>query len=198
MSDPNFDWGSLGDEWRAQPSVGIDVDRLRAEVRKRGRNLRRALLGEVALTLASLATLAWLMLKTDTSDPMMLVFALLVPTSIGFQLWSLWLRRRQLRDDGLDAAAMLELEIGRVNTGLRYWRHGTWYGVLLLLGVYALALSGLDGAKPMHASGMIGGAIGGGLGVLVSAVTSWYKHRGARSRLAYLRELQAQLNDGEV
>ena len=196
MNDANFDWAALGDEWRAQPDAGIDVERLRAEVRKRGRGLRRALLAEVAFTLASLAALAWLMLKTDPGDPMMTVFALLIPTSIGFQLWSLWLRRQQLRDDGLDATAMLELEIGRVNTGLRYWRHGTWFGVLLLLGIYAVALNALAGANPMHSAGLFGGTIGGGIGVLISALTSWLKYRGARRRLARLRELQAQLGDG--
>ena len=134
--------------------------------------------------------------KKNPADPMMTVFALLIPTSIGFQLWSLWLRRRQLSDDGLDAAAMLELEIGRVNAGLRYWRHGTWFGALLMLAVFAIVLSGLSNASPMHAGGLIGGAIGGGLGLLVSAVLAWFKHRSGRRRLVYLRELQAQLSDG--
>ncbi|UHQ22956.1 hypothetical protein LVB77_20285 [Lysobacter sp. 5GHs7-4] len=193
MSDTNFDWAALGDEWRAQPDAGIDVERLRADVRKRGRSLRRALLGEVLLTLAILAALVWLIVQTETGDPMRTILVAMIPISIGFQLWSLWLRRRQLRDDGLDVAAMLELEIGRVNASLRYWRHGTWSALLLMLAVFAFAL--VD-AQPKQIGGLVGGAVGGGLGALFSAAMGWFKHRSGRRRLAYLRELQAQLRDG--
>ncbi|RDZ27364.1 hypothetical protein [Lysobacter silvisoli] len=196
MSDADFDWTALGDEWRAQSGAGIDVDRLREEVGKRGRALRKAVYGELSLTVATLAAIAWLMLKTAPSDAMLLVFALLIPTSIGFQAWSLWLRRRQLRDDGLDAAAMLELEIDRANTSLRYWRYGTWFGVLLILVVFAIVIGALPQEHARDVHGNTGALVGGGLGVLVSACMAWFKARRNIPRLAYLRELQEQLRDG--
>lgn len=196
MSDADFDWTALGDEWRAQPGAGIDVDRLREEVGKRGRALRKAVYGELGVTVATLAAIVWLMLKSAPSDAMMLVFALLIPTSIGFQIWSLWLRRRQLRDDGLDAAAMLALEIDRTVTSLRYWRYGTWFGVLLFLVVYVIMLGALPQEQTRDVHGNTGALVGGGLGVLVSAGMAWFKARRNLPRLAYLRELQAQLRDG--
>lgn len=195
MNDAEFDWTSLGDEWRAQAASPIDVDRLREEVGKRGRNLRRALLGEIALTMMSVATLVWLIVKADSSDPMLPIFVLLIPVSIGFQGWSLWLRRRQWRDQGLDTAAMLQLDIDRVQAGMRYWRQGTWIGLLLWLGICALTVIGIPGSDPRHLGGMVGGVIGGAIGLLVSVVTAWFKSRSGQRRLARLRELQRQLSD---
>ncbi|MEG3789520.1 hypothetical protein V1318_05260 [Lysobacter sp. CCNWLW3] len=195
MSDANFDWGRLGDEWRAQPDTGIDVDRLREEVSRRGRNLRRALLGEVALTAMSVATLVWLILKAEASDPMRPVFVLLIPVSIAFQAWSLWLRRRQWRDEGLDTAAMLQLDIDRIQAGMRYWRQGTWIGLLLWLGVCAFAVLGIPDSDPRQLSGIVGGVIGGAIGVLISVAMAWLKSRSGRRRLARLLELQRQLSD---
>lgn len=195
MNDAEFDWTSLGDEWRAQAASPIDVERLREEVGKRGRNLRRALLGELALTVMSVATLVWLIVRADPADPMLPVLVLLIPVSIGFQAWSLWLRRRQWRDQGLDTAAMLQLDIDRVQAGMRYWRQGTWIGLLLWLGICALTIIGISDSDPRHLSGMVGGVIGGAVGLLVSVVTAWFKSRSGQRRLARLRELQRQLSD---
>lgn len=195
MNDAEFDWTSLGDEWREQAASPIDVDRLREEVSKRGRSLRRALLGEIAVTVLSVAALIGLIVKAESSDPMLPVFALLIPVSIGFQAWSLWLRRRQWRDQGLDTAAMLQLDIDRVQASMRYWRQGTWIGLLLWLGICALTAIGIPDSDSRHLSGMVGGVIGGAIGLLVSVVMAWFKSRSGQRRLARLRELQQQLSD---
>lgn len=195
MNDAEFDWTSLGDEWRAQAASPIDVDRLHEEVSKRGRSLRRALLGEMALTLLSVAMLIALIVKAEPSDPMLPILILLIPVSIGFQGWSLWLRRRQWRDQGLDTAAMLQLDIDRVQASMRYWRQGTWIGLLLWLGICALTVVGIPDSDPRQLSGMAGGVIGGAIGLLVSVVMAWHKSRSGKRRLARLRELQRQLSD---
>jgi len=112
----NQDWQALSDAWRDQATPTIDMDALRREVGKQGRYLRRMLALEVGLTVLLLVFFAWALLRPDNTLVEYLLlggFAFLLIVYEGFVLW---IRRRELSDTGLDAQALLDLEIRRAGT----------------------------------------------------------------------------------
>ena len=195
------DWQSLGDEWREQTVSTLDVDALRTEVNRRGRRLRLAMINEVVMCVVALALCAWALRHPGRADiaPAMVIGAMLVLA--GFQAWSLWIRRRQLGDRGLDAAAMVALEIERARTSLRYWRMSTWVTLGLWVGLYAAVLSDvmapelLDPRPLGQFNKWVGSLVGGAFVLLASALWAWWLGRRTGARLVRLRRLQDEMRD---
>lgn len=196
MNDLQHDWQSLGEEWRGQDAPGIDIDALRAEAARRGTKLKLALGLEVATSIAVVAALA--VIIGGGTEPRLFNALCVVMTVavVAFQAWSLWIRRRQLRDEGLDAAALLALESERARTSLRYWRYGMWVGLVLWLLTCAVGVTLAWQAGASELGRLIGGMTGGGIGLVLSALMAWYITRKARARLLQLRALQDELGDG--
>lgn len=196
------DWQSLGDEWRGQAVGKVDVEALRTEANRRGGRLRWAMLNEVVMCMVALALCAWALRHPARTGlaPTMVIGAMLV--LVGFQAWSLWIRRRQLGDSGLDAGAMVALEIERARTSLRYWRVSTWVTAGLWAGLYAAALLDITAPefrdpRPMHPLGTwVGAQVGGAIALLGSALWAWWLGRRNRARLARLRKLQDEMRRG--
>lgn len=193
------DWQSLGDEWRGQTVSRVDVNALRAEVDRRGRRLRWAMVNEVVMCIAALALCLWTLRHPGQAGiaPAVVIGAMLV--LVGFQCWSLWIRRRQLGDSGLDAGAMVALEIARARTSLRYWQMSTWVALGLWGGLYAVAMLDIISPefrdpRPVYPLGKWIGALGASAVVLLaSALWAWWLGRRNRARLARLSRLQAEI-----
>lgn len=196
------DWETLGADWRAQAAPKIDVDALRREAGRRGRHLRWALAAEVLVTVTALGILAWAALRPGGEVFSPAVLGVVAALLVGCQGWSLWIRRRQVRDSGLDVRALLQLERDRIFTSLRYWRVNVWVVALAWIGLCAMLLWGL--AAPTGDGGVAGQSppelawiVLANLPVLLgSALFGWWWCRRSRARLARLRALQDALDDG--
>jgi len=115
----------------------------------------------------------------------------------GFQCWSLWSWRRQVSDSGLDAMAMVELEIERSRISLRYWRVSIWLAVAMWVALYALAMLGVSASgadtgdvvarKLVHALGAVG-LVGIGF-----ALWAWWSGRRTRAHLAKMLALRDEM-----
>lgn len=196
--DRHDEWQALGDDWRAQATRTVDVEALRDEVRRRGRRLRWALISEVFGFALALAMGVWA-LRSDPGGMAPAVIIALLLIVAGFQGWSLWIRRRQVNDSGLDATAMVDLEIDRAQTSLRYWRVSIWLSVAMLLALYAAAMLG-GWESDANANAVMAdkwtrslvavGSIGIGF-----AVWAWWLGRRTTARLARLRWLRDELAD---
>jgi uncharacterized membrane protein YfcA len=189
------DWQSLGTQWREQPVHAIDVEALRLEARSRGRRLRLALAAEVLLTVVLVAYIGHAMLAPDLPGRVLAIFAAVTLFLLAYQAWSLWIRRRQLRDPGLDAAALLSLEIDRAQTSIDYWRYGTWLGVLMLaalwVAILVMVLPYTDDDRELGR--LIGGGVGGALAGVGCGVFAWWRARHLRARIAKLQGLRDEL-----
>ena len=187
------DWQRLGEDWRTQPTIAVDIDALRAEVRKRGRRLRVALVNEVIGFALTAALCLWVLASPQRLVAPGLIVGLLVAV-FGFQCWSLWIRHQQVRDSGLDATAMVDLEIARARTSLRYWRVSVWLALAMWMALYLFTM--LGGAweagdvvvrKLFHSLWAVG-LVGVG-----SAFWAWgWGHR-TRTRLARMLRLRDEL-----
>ena len=196
--DKPDDWLALGEDWRAQPAGTIDVDALRDEVRRRGRRLRWALVSELFGFALAMAVGVWVLRSEPAAMAPAVIIGLLLVLA-GFQAWSLWIRRRQVRDSGVDARAMVDLEIARARTSLRYWRVSIWLSVAIWLALYALAMLGAwvaDGsADVVLADKLAGSLVGAGSIGIVFAVWAWWFGRRTRARLLRLLGLRDELRD---
>lgn len=196
------DWATLGADWRAQVAPKIDVDALRREAGRRGRHLRWALTAELLVTAFALGMLTWAALRPGEAVFSPVALVVVAALLLGGQGWSLWIRRRQVRDSGLDARALLQLERDRIATSLGYWRINVWVAALLWVGMGAMLLWGL--AAPTGDGGVAGQSppelawiVLANLPVLLgSAVFGWWWCRRSRVRLARLRALQDAMDDG--
>ena len=197
-ADKHDDWEALGDDWRAQSMGTVDVDALRDEVRRRGRRLRCALISELFGFALAMAVGVWVLRSEPAGMAPAVIIGLLVVLAC-FQGWSLWIRRRQVRDSGLDARAMVDLEIGRARTSLRYWRVSIWLSMAMWLALYAVAMLGAWVADAnadavlthkLARSVVAAGSIGIGF-----AVWAWWLGRRTSARLARLRGLRDELRD---
>ena len=196
-ADKPDDWLALGEDWRAQQGSTLDIDALRAEVRRRGRRLRWALISELFGFALAMALGVWVLMSEPAGVASAVIIGLLVIVT-GFQGWSLWIRRRQVGDSGLDASAMVDLEIDRASTSLRYWRVSIWLSVAMWLALYAVAMLGArvangnaDGVTDKLAGGLVGaGSVGIGF-----AVWAWWLGRRTRARLLRLRALRDEMRD---
>lgn len=196
--DKPDDWLALGDDWRAQATGTVDVDALRAEVRRRGRRLRWALVSELFGFALALAVGVWALRSDPAGIAPAVVIGLLLILA-GFQGWSLWIRRRQVSDSGLDARAMVELEIDRARTSLRYWRVSIWLSMAMWLALYAVATLGVwvadANADAVTADKWAGILIGAGSVGIGFAVWAWWRGRRTSARLVRLRGLRDELRD---
>lgn len=195
-SDAGRDWQSLTTQWREQPVSAIDLSALRTEARNRSRRLRLALAAEVLLTVVLVAYIGRAMLTPELPGGVFGLFVAVIVLLLGYQSWSLWIRRRQLRDQGLDAAALLTLEIDRARTSIDYWRYGTWIGVLMIVtlsaAVASMVLPHID--DPRELDRMIGGGVGGAVAAVGCAVFAWWRGRQMRARIARLLALRDELD----
>lgn len=193
--DTGGDWQSLTAQWREQPISAIDLAALRVEARSRSRRLRLALAAEVLSTGLLVAYIGRAMFAPELPPGARGLFVAVIVILLGYQAWSLWIRRRQLRDQGLDAVALLSLEIDRARTSIAYWRCGTWIGVLMVVALAAAVASMVwpHVDDPRELERMIGGGIGAALTVVGGAVFAWWRGRHTRARIARLHALRDEL-----
>jgi len=190
----NQDWQALSDAWRDQATPTIDMDALRREVGKQGRYLRRMLALEVGLTVLLLVFFAWALLRPDNTLVEYLLlggFAFLLIVYEGFVLW---IRRRELSDTGLDAQALLDLEIRRAGTTHLYWRIGMWTAMAMWLALYAALMAGLSlDWEEVRLAGLIGAVTANVLAFPAVALFGYYRCRQASQRRARYQDLLEQL-----
>ncbi|OHE84714.1 MAG: hypothetical protein A2579_03240 [Lysobacterales bacterium RIFOXYD1_FULL_69_11] len=182
---PQDDWQSLADDWREQPVSRVDVDALLRGIRQRGRRLRWAVGSELAGTLAMLAIAAWASRSPAWNGSFAVLMGVLIAAALVFQGGMLWARRNQMRDIDQNLASMVELDIARGQTTLRYWRTSIWLSLAMLLVLYAVAGSASEKVLP----GVFVGAFPG----LGFAVWAWWRCRGIRLRLARMRRIRDEL-----
>lgn len=194
LRQPADEWQALGEQWRDQAVEAIDVEALRRQVRRRGRHLRAWLSLEVAVTVLGLLLLGWVVFVSGELDRGGRgVMGALAGALVAWQGWSLWIRRRQLDLDGVDAADMLDLEIERARTTIRYWRWGMWAGIALwLLLIGAVMVGSAPGSAMQGALSSPAVTINGTLFGLCG-VFAWWCGRRCRARIRVLEALRAQL-----
>lgn len=192
-SDTAGDWQSLAAQWREQPVATIDLAALRVEARSHGRRLQLALAVEVLFTVVLVAYIGRAMLAPELPGRLLGLFAAVILVLLGYQAWSLWIRRRQLRGPGLDARALLSLEIDRARTSIHYWRYGIWIGVLMLAALWAAVPSMVLPQADDELMRVIGGWLGGALATVGCAAFAWWRGRHLRARIARLQALRDEL-----
>ena len=179
---PQDDWQGLADDWREQPVSRVDVDALLRGIRQRGRRLRWAVASELVGTAAMLGVAAWATRSPAWTGSFALLMGALIAAALMFQAWSLWARRRQVWNGDRDLVAMVELDIARAQTTLRYWRVSIWLSLAMLL-----ALVGLAADKAMSGLPVIWIPATG------FALWAWWRCRHIRERLASMRRIRDEL-----
>lgn len=188
--DPNLDWQALGDAWRGQAVPAIDADAIGREIRRRGRRLRWLVASEAVLTVLMVALCIWITLRPDTSAMDRAVFLGLGAGLVVYQISVLWLRRRQLRDDGRSVADLVDLEIRRTRSGITYWRISLWSGMALWLALSLVVW--FDASDTLRAGFWIMIAINAPI-MLGAAVFIWWRGRQSLARIARFEALRDQL-----
>lgn len=190
MNAPDHDWQALGAAWRGQATPAPDLEAVAREVRRRGRRLRWLVAGELSLTVLALAFLAlilWHGAGGAVERAVLVVFAaLLVP----YQAAVLWLRRRELRDEGLDVAALVALEIRRATSGITYWRLSVWTAMAMWVGLVAVAL--LEPAGRLRQDLWVFQLVYTPM-MLACGAFAWWRGRRSRERIARYQALRDQL-----
>ena len=190
----NHDWQALSDTWRAQATPSIDMDALRREVGKQSRYLRRVLALEVGTTVVMLGFFAWVLMRPDNTVFDYWLFGIGSVVMVLYQGYVLWIRRRELSDTGLDAQALLDLEIRRANTTHLYWRIGMWLGLALWVVLYVALLVGLDqGWDKGRVAGLAGGLVANVLVFPLAGLFGYVRCRQATRRRLRYQELLDQL-----
>ena len=95
---------------------------------------------------------------------------------------ALWARRRQIWNADHDLVTMVELDIARAETTLRYWRVSIWLSLAMLL-----ALVGLAADKAMSGLPVIWIPASG------FALWAWWRCRHIGERLASMRRIRDEL-----
>lgn len=188
----NKDWDALSATWRQQEAPAIDVEALRLEARRRGRTLRRTVWLETGFTALVVAMCTLIALAPGSDGFERALFGTLAGLMVAYQAYMVWLRRREWSETGLDATALLDLELRRCETTLYYWRFGMWSVLVLWLALYGfwLWLLAQDG-EASRAAGLVGGLY---INVLVIPAMGLYglwrsnQARRRRERLLALRE----------
>ncbi|MBY4599649.1 hypothetical protein K3217_29430 [bacterium BD-1] len=193
MNGPMKEWDALSADWREQSVPAIDVDALRAEATRQGRRLRVVLVLETAFAVLVIAMLAWLA-RRDPSPVHAWLFGGLAAFLVPYQAYMLWLRRREWREAGLDAAALVEVELRRCDTTEHYWRVGMW-GALAIWGVvYGLMMAGLLAGWPRgEVAGLVGATLGNIIVLPLMGLYGLWRCRDARARRRRLLGLRRQL-----
>lgn len=191
------EWSTLSQTWQAQEVSAIDVEKLRAQAQRRGRRLRWALAVEVVMTLGLLAYLMHTGWPSAKSDGQRWLLAALTIFLLIYQGWSLWLRRRQFRNGGLDAHALLMFEIDRARTSVLYWRVGVWVSLLM---VVALTLASLQfwflASTEIKPAKMAGAWVGSAVATVACAIFAWGYGRFLRARIERLQQMLREMGEG--
>ncbi len=195
----NSGWEALAADWRAQETAKIDVDGLRREVTRRGCRLRWWLGVEVLFTTIAIGVCVWATLRLEGPVFSPMAALVVIACLLGFQGWSLWIRRRQVRDSGLDVRALLALERDRIKTSLQYWRVNTWLAVALwcvLCGIlmYVLVAPAGHGGSGMSPKQLMASLLVNAPLMLGFATFAWWRCGRDRTRLERLQALQDELD----
>lgn len=188
--DPNLDWKALGDTWRGQAVPTIDVDAIGREIRRRGRRLRWLVASEAVMTVLMVALCVWIVLQPGTSTMDRTVFLGLGVALVVYQIGVLWLRRRQLRDDGRSVADLVDLEIRRTRSGITYWRISLWTAMAMWLALSLVVW--FDASDALRAGFWLMVAINAPI-MLAAAVFVWWRGRKSLARIARFESLRDQL-----
>ena len=194
MSGQNGDWSSLASDWQRQETPELDIAALRREVERRGRGLRRMVWLEIVLTVLVVGVCVFLASDAHRGGSERIVFALMAVFLVIYQAAMTWLRKRDLAATGQDALSLVDLEIRRAGTVLKYWRWGMWSGVLLWLVLYGLFLAGMhaDWALP-RVAGLAGGMLVNVVVFPLTGLYGWWRCRQARARIHRFNDLRGQL-----
>lgn len=194
--NPNTDWDALSATWKQQDAPAIDVEALRREASRRGRTLRRTVWLETGLT-ALVVLFCVLVTLAPASDGFeRRLFGGLAVLMVAYQAYMVWLRRREWSEAGLDATALLDLELRRCETTLYYWRFGMWSVLVLWLGLYGfwLWLLAQDGDLS-RAAGLVGGLYINVLVIPAMGLYGLWRSRLARQRRERLLALRDQARE---
>ena len=189
----NKDWDALSAAWQQQDAPAIDVEALRREAGRRGRTLRRTVWLETGFTALVVLLCALIALAPDSDGFERGLFGVLALLMTAYQAYMVWLRRREWSEAGLDATALLDLELRRCDTILHYWRFGMWSVLVLWLGLYGfwLWLLAQDG-DPGRAAGLVGGLYVNVLVIPAMGLYGLWRSRQARRRRQRLLALREQ------
>jgi hypothetical protein len=193
--DKNQDWSALAADWQRQDTPAIDIDAIREEAERRSRAIRRVIGFEIGLSV--LVVLGCVLIAasplSDHFDT--LLFSGMALFLVAYQAMMVWIRRRDLADAGSDALSLVDREIERANTVLRYWRWGLWAGLLLWLLLYGLLMFGLAaGWPPSRLHVLIAGTAVNVLSFPAIAAYGWWRCSQARARLKRFTALRGQLD----
>ncbi len=154
----NKDWDALSATWQQQEAPAIDVEALRREATRRGRILRLTVWLETLFTALVVGACAWFALAAAGDPYERGIFGVLAVLMTIYQGYMVWLRRREWSEVGLDAAALVELELRRCATTLYYWRFGMWSVLVLWIGLYVFWVTALGQSGPgSRVDGLMGG-----------------------------------------
>jgi hypothetical protein len=188
--DPNLDWKALGDTWRDQPVPAIDPEAIGQEIRRRGRRLRWLVGSEALFSVLAVLLCAWIVQRPDTSTVDRWVFIGLGVVLAVYQVGVLWLRRRQLRDDGRNVADLVDLEIRRTRAGITYWRISMWTAMAIWLALSLVVW--FDASDALRRGFFVMIAINGPV-MLAAAIFVWRRGRRSLARIARFEALRDQL-----
>ena len=188
------DWAALSADWRSQESPGIDVEALRAEATRRGRTLRRVLALEVVFAALAALLCAFIAFKPGADGFERWLFGGLGVFMVVYQAYMVWLRRREWSEAGLDASALLDVELRRCATTLHYWRVGMWLSLAIWVGLFAIWLYALQAGWPdQRVGGLMGGLLANMVLMPALGVYGLWRSTQARARCRRLRALREQL-----
>jgi hypothetical protein len=194
MMDRDQDWKALAADWQQQDTPTIDVEAIRDEAERRSRGLRRTIVVELGFALLVIVACALIALSPRSDGVETTMFAAMGVFLVVYQALMIWIRRRDLARAGSDALSLVEREIQRAQTVLRYWRWGMWSALALWLAIYALMLHGMASDWPLQrVSGLVGGT---GVNVFVfpaMGLYGWWRSAQARGRLVRFGALREQL-----
>ncbi|MCX7034246.1 MAG: hypothetical protein NT046_09785 [Arenimonas sp.] len=192
--DRNQDWSSLAADWQRQDTPAIDVEAIRDEAERRSRGLRRTVRIEIGFSVLAIGMCVLIAVSPKSERAEQLLFAGLAVFLCVYQALMVWIRRRDLADAGCDALSLVDREIQRAGTVLRYWRWGMWTSLMLWLGIYVLMLYGMASDWPER---RVGGLLGAtAINVLVfpaMGIYGWWRCSQARARLTRFTALREQL-----
>lgn len=192
--DDNQEWGSLAADWQRQATPAIDIDAIRDEAERRGRGLRRMIWLEGGFTVLVIVLCLSVVFIPGSDRVEALLFGSMSAFLAVYQVLMIRMRRHDLADAGRDALSLVDREIQRAGTVLRYWRVGMWTALAMWLAIYAMLLYGLaNDWPPQRVGGLMGGV---GINVFVfpaMGVYGLWRCGQARARLRRFGALREQL-----
>ena len=194
MMDRNQDWTALAADWQRQDTPAIDIEAIRDEAGRRSRTLRRTVGIEIGFTVLVIALCVFIAVSPRSDAIEGMIFGGMAAFLVVYQALMVWIRRRDLAAVGGDALSLVEREIQRANTVLRYWRWGLWAGLLLWLALYGVMIFGFGVGWPaQRLQGLIGGTAINVLTFPAIAAYGWWRCAQARVRLLRFHALREQL-----